>query len=417
MQKSFIDVPPNSHFPIQNLPYGIFTPPDGGAARGGTAIGDFVLDLCLLERRNLLPTTGMFNQPTLNAFMAAGKEVWSAVRSTLQTLLDAGMPTLRDNAELRQTAFYPISEVAMGLPAFIGDYTDFYSSRDHAANVGTMFRGRENALMPNWLHLPVAYHGRASSVVVSGAPLRRPNGQTKPPDADSPQFGASQRMDFELEMGYFIGAGNRLGQPIPIGQAADHIFGLTLVNDWSARDIQAWEYRPLGPFLAKNLGTTISPWIVTLDALQPFKKPAPEQEPAPLPYLAMENDWVIDIALEVWLQSAKMDAPTTICRSNFANLYWTISQQVAHHTITGCNLRPGDLLASGTISGDTPESYGSMLELSWRGEKPIELPDGSQRKFLADGDVVTLTGYCQGEGYRVGFGECVGELLPAFPID
>ena len=412
MQQSFIEASPESHFPIQNLPYGVFVPSSGGVPRIGTAIGDYVLDLSILEQRNLLPTTQMFNQPTLNRFMSAGKSVWQNVRQTLQTLLSAGMPTLRDNVVLREDAFYPMAEVTMQMPAFIGDYTDFYSSREHATNVGTMFRGKENALMPNWLHLPVAYHGRASSVVVSGTPLRRPYGQTIPADATEPIFSASRLMDFELEMGYLVGTGNPLGQPISVENSADHIFGLVLVNDWSARDIQKWEYQPLGPFLAKNLGTTISPWVVTLDALEPFRTPSPTQEPTPLPYLQTNGDWAYDVQLEVWLQSEQMAMPAIICQSNFKYMYWTIPQQVAHHTITGCNLRPGDLLASGTLSGPTPDSYGSMLELTWRGSKPIELPDGTQRKFLADGDRVTLRGFGQGDGYRVGFGDCVGQILP-----
>ena len=410
-QTSFIPVSPDSHFPIQNLPYGVFSAPDRGP-RCGVAIGDYVLDLAALEEAGLLDTD-YFAEPALNRFMAAGRETWRRVRGRLQHLLDAHTPTLRDNADLRRRVLVPMDQVVMHLPARIGDYTDFYSSKEHAVNVGTMFRGKENALPPNWLHLPIAYHGRASSVVVSGAAVHRPWGQVLPPGATSPVFAPSSLMDFELEMGVFIGPGNELGQPIPVDRAGEHIFGLVLVNDWSARDIQKWEYQPLGPFLAKNLATSISPWVVPLDALEPFRCAGPPQDPEPLPYLRIDSDWAFDIHLEVRLQSAQMDAPVTIARSNFRFLYWNMPQQIAHHTITGCNLRPGDLLASGTISGPTPDSYGSMLELAWRGERPLRLPDGSQRAFLQDHDRVILTGWAQGDGYRVGFGECWGELLPA----
>jgi fumarylacetoacetase len=307
--------------------------------------------------------------------------------------------------------------VTLHLPAEIGDYTDFYSSREHASNVGAMFRDPAKALLPNWLHLPVAYHGRASSVVVSGHDIRRPYGQTLPEGATEPVFGPSRAMDFELEMGFFVGPGNELGRPIPIEQAAGHIFGLVLVNDWSARDIQSWEYRPLGPFLSKNLATSISPWVVPLDALEPFRCPGPVQEPRPLPYLQSQGDWAFDIHLEATLQGETMAEPAVITRSNFRYLYWNMAQQLAHHTITGCNLRPGDLLASGTISGPTPDSYGSLLELTWRGARPFILPDGRggtvSRRFLEDGDRLTLTGWAQGEGYRVGFGEVSGRLLSA----
>jgi fumarylacetoacetase len=310
-----------------------------------------------------------------------------------------------------------MDEVVMHLPAKIGDYTDFYSSREHATNVGAMFRGAEKALQPNWLHLPVAYHGRASSVVVSGTNVRRPYGQILDDGARSPTFRPSREMDFELEMGFFVGPGNELGQTIPIAEAAGHIFGLVLVNDWSVRDVQRWEYRPLGPFLSKNLATSISPWVVTLDALEPFRCQGPEQEPEPLPYLQSEGHWAYDIQLEVHLQSKKMDGPALISRSNFRTLYWNMTQQLAHHSSSGCNMRPGDLLASGTISGPTNDSYGSMLELAWRGTRPVELPNGESRSFLEDGDRVTMTGWCQGEGHRVGFGEVTGKLLPAVRHD
>lgn len=412
MLPSFIPVSAESHFPLNNLPYAIFTPPGDNAPRAGVAIGDHVLDLAALEDSDLL-TTRYFNQATLNDFMAAGQPVWRQVRTRLQHLLHADTPDLRDNVALRARALWPRTAVAYHLPAAIGDYTDFYSSREHATNVGSMFRGPDNALMPNWLHLPVAYHGRASSVVISGTNLHRPQGQTVTPPATTPTFGPGRQMDFELEMGFFIGPGNELGQPIPVTQAADHIFGLVLVNDWSARDIQRWEYQPLGPFLAKNLGTSISPWVVPLEALEPFRCPGPAQNPTPLPYLHSQGDWAYDIQLEITLRTQRMTTPQTIARSNFRYLYWNMPQQIAHHTISGCNLRPGDLLASGTISGPTPDSYGSLLELTWRGERPLTLPTGETRTFLEDGDSVSLSGWCQGDGYRVGFGEVIGRLLPA----
>ena len=412
-QGSFIEVAPESHFPIQNLPYGIFSPADGSDRRPGVAIGEWVADLAALEASGLLTTRDLFNETTLNRFMAAGTSTWSAVRTRLKNLLAADNPILRDDSYLRQQVFHPIDNVTMHLPAQIGDYTDFYSSREHATNVGAMFRSRESALLENWLYLPVAYHGRASSIVVSGTDIRRPFGQMKVEDEQSPQFGPSQKMDFELEVGYFIGGGNSLGQPIPVDEASDHVFGLVLVNDWSARDIQAWEYRPLGPFLGKNLGTTISPWIVPLEALAPFACEPPNQDPAPLPYLTSDKRTTYDIHLEVRLEREADEGSHVITRSNFKYLYWTIAQQVAHHTITGCNLRSGDLLATGTISGPTPDSSGSMLELAWGGKRPLQFPDGDTRSFLADGDRVTLTGWCQGNGYRVGLGECSGMLLPA----
>ena len=333
--------------------------------------------------------------------------------AVISQLLRADEPTLRDNATLREQALVPQAEVEMLLPADIGDYTDFYSSREHATNVGTMLRGADNALMPNWLHLPVAYHGRASSIVVSGAPIRRPRGQSKPEKAEAPLFGPSRSLDFELEVAAFVGPGNDLGRPVPINRSSDHIFGLVLLNDWSARDIQAWEYVPLGPFLAKNFATSISPWIVPLEALEPFRTAGPTQQPTPLPYLQAANNSTFDIHLEVLFQSRQMRDPQVICRTNFKHLYWSLAQQLAHHTVNGCNLRPGDLLASGTVSGPSPDSYGSMLELAWRGTKPLTLTSGEQRAFLQDGDTVTMTGWCQGNGYRVGFGAVTGTIVAA----
>lgn len=404
--RSFIDYDSQSHFPIQNLPYGVFS--HNGSARIAVRIGELVLDLALLEAEGLLaPLPRLFNRDSLNLFLAAGPSVWSQARATISRLLNEIEPKLRDNRRLRQEALIPVSQVAMQLPVTIGDYTDFYSSREHATNVGMMFRGADEALMPNWRHLPVAYHGRASSVVVSGTPIHRPLGQIKADTSSAPEFAPSRLLDFELEMGFFIGPGSSLGRPLTIRQAADHIFGMVLVNDWSARDIQKWEYQPLGPFTAKNFATSISPWVVALEALAPFRCSAPIQSPEVLPYLQSRKRYNYDINLEVYIGSSR------VCRSNFKHLYWTMHQQLTHHTVTGCNVRPGDLMASGTISGPEKGSYGSMLELSWKGSKPIALASGETRTFLQDGDTVTMTGWCQGDGYRVGFGEVTGTILPA----
>ncbi len=412
--KSFIDVEKDSHFPLENLPFGIFKPREG-AARVGVALGEDVVDLAVLEASGFfkdLPAT-VFGQDSLNGFLALGRPAWRKVREILQQLLAAETATLRDDVDLRSRVFYKQKDVTMQLPARIGDYTDFYSSYHHAHNVGTMLRGPENALMPNWKWLPVAYHGRVSSIVVSGTEVRRPHGQTKAPDATEPVFGPSKSFDYELEMAFLIGPGNPLGEPISIDNAADHIFGLVLMNDWSARDIQGWEYQPLGPFLAKNFATSISPWVVTLDALEPFRKPLAKQDPEPLGYLRGKNDFNIDIRLEARLQTASMKDRHVITRTNLQNLYWSISQQLAHHTVGGCNLQPGDLLASGTISGPTEDSRGCMLELTWRGANPLKLPNGDTRKWLEDGDELSITGWCDGDGYRVGFGEVTGRVLPA----
>ena len=427
--KSFIDVLPDSHFPIQNLPFGVFKPAQK-EARVGVAIGEFVLDLSVLEelghfRGREFQGRRVFSENALNGFLALGRPAWRMAREVILYLLSAESATLRDDAALRGRAFHAQKDVAMQLPARIGDYTDFYSSYHHAHNVGTMLRGPENALMPNWKWLPVAYHGRASSIVVSGTDVRRPHGQTKAPDpplpgtgsavasAAAPTFGPSRSFDYELETAFLVGPGNALGSSIPVDKATDHIFGLVLMNDWSARDVQAWEYQPLGPFLAKNFCTSISPWVVTLDALESFRKPLPAQDPEPLPYLRAANDFTYDIQLEAYLQTAAMDSPHAITRTNFQNLYWSIAQQLAHHTVNGCNLQPGDLLASGTISGPTEDSRGCMLELTWRGANPLTLPNGETRKWLEDGDALTITGWAQGDGYRIGFGEVSGRVLPA----
>ena len=412
--KSFIEVHSESDFPIQNLPYGIFSTQENSNPRVGTRIGDFVVDLSILDEEKLFDKQyGFFSDSNLNRFMSAGREVWREIRQRLIGLLRS------DNSPIKNEAMFSIQDVQMHLPVAIGDYTDFYASREHATNVGIMFRGKENALMPNWLHLPVGYHGRASSVVLSGTDVIRPRGQVAMNGV--PEFIASRSLDFELEMGFFIGTGNNLGEPISIENAHEHIFGMVLLNDWSARDIQAWEYQPLGPFLAKNFATSISPWVVTMDALAPFRVDAPKQDPAPLSYLKPFDQTQgkpdsangLDLNLEVTLQSASIDKPQTINHSNMKYLYWSMEQMLAHHTVTGCNMRTGDLCGTGTISGPTEDSYGSMLELTWRGEKPIALPNNETRKFLQDGDTVVMKGYCQGDGYRVGFGEVTGKILPA----
>lgn len=419
--RSFVDVPPDSHFPIHNLPYGVFRPRVGAPPRIGVAIGDEVLDLSVLADRGMfdgaeLSERTVFLKPHLNAFMACGRGAWSEARQTLTRLLRHDEAALRDDAGLRQAAFHRRSAVEMVLPARIDDYTDFYSSREHATNVGTMFRGADNALQPNWLHLPVGYHGRSSSIVVSGTDIRRPCGQTKADDAPAPTYGPSRLMDFELEMGFFVGPGNPLGDPIPIERTPDHIFGMVLVNDWSARDIQKWEYVPLGPFLGKSFATSISPWVVTMDALEPFRCAGPSQtDPAPLPYLATPDERAYDLRLEVWLESQQLAEPVRISDTNFRYMYWNVCQQLAHQTVNGCNTRPGDLLASGTISGPEKHQRGSMLELTWRGTEALELPGGATRKFLADGDTVVMTGWGERDGIKVGFGDVRGTLLPATP--
>lgn len=410
--QSFIDVSKDSDFPIQNLPYGIFVPNGSSRPRPGTAIGDWVLDLDAMEKAGILPTN-VFSGTTLNAFMAAGRATWTQVRNILQSVLSSDNPRLRDDMDLRSLSIFPQSAVKMKLPAQIGDYTDFYSSREHATNVGSLFRDPDNALLPNWLHLPVGYHGRASSVVVSGTDIRRPNGQTKADNDPAPAFGPSRLLDFELEMGFFTGPGTLLGQPITIEDAPEHIFGFVLVNDWSARDIQKWEYVPLGPFLGKNFATSISPWVVTLDALEPFRCQGPKQDPEPLPYLQSSVPYSYDIGLEVSIKAAAAANADVVCRSNFKYLYWNICQQLAHHTSGGCNVNPGDLMASGTISGPEKGSFGSMLEITWRGTNPVQMSDGTERKFIADGDTVTMRGVAQQEGLRIGFGDLTGKVLPA----
>lgn len=414
--RSFIPVTAVSHFPIQNLPYGVFKPTRRDDLRIGTAIGDFVLDLSVIEEEGFFNKTSItgrhiFSRASLNKFMSLGRIVWKEVRSVIQELLDEDNPTLRDNESLRNRCLIPLSKVHLSLPVKVGDFTDFYSSKEHATNMGIMFRGKDKALMENWVHIPVAYHGRISSIVISGTDIQRPWGQMKADKEKSPSFGPSQELDFELEVGVFIGPGNRLGKAIPIEKAYDNIFGMVLVNDWSARDIQRWEYVPLGPFLAKNFATSISPWVVTMEALEPFKTAGPVQDPKPLPYLQSTGKNAFDIQLEAFIETEYLSSPFKVSTTNFKYMYWNVLQQIVHHTVNGCNLLTGDLLASGTISGPEPDTYGSLLELTWKGEKPIKLPDKEERTFLQDGDTITISGYCQGNGYRVGFGEVSGKIV------
>lgn len=413
--RSWVEVPADSDFPLQNIPFGIFRAP-GRTPRPCTRIGDTVIDLQVLADAGLLAPSGLpveiFRQAVLNPLLAHGKTGTRKLRARLCTLLRKEHGELRDNAELCGKALLPVDQVSMLLPVDIGDYTDFYSSREHATNVGTMFRGAENALMPNWLHLPVGYHGRSSSIVVDGTPIRRPMGQMRPDPAGPPVFGPSKQLDIELEMAFITYAGPALGSRISVEQAEDTIFGMVLFNDWSARDIQSWEYVPLGPFLGKNFGSSMSPWVVTPDALEPFRSKGPAQHPEPLPYLRSTEAGGFDIRLEAELRP-KNSTGSVICRTNFNYLYWSMAQQLAHHTVNGCNVRAGDLMASGTISGPGPDSFGSLLELTWRGTKPLKLQDGSERKFLEDGDTVVIRGHCERNGLRIGFGEVGGEVLPA----
>ncbi|MEM8486745.1 MAG: fumarylacetoacetase [Bacteroidota bacterium] len=398
----------DSDFSIHNLPFGIYSVK--GAPRAGVAIGGSIVDLHAAATLGLFPDVDpyVFLDATLNRFIALGKPVTNAVRRNLQEALTDASSPLKDAPQ----AFVRQSDATMHLPVFIGDYTDFYSSIEHATNVGKMFRDPENALLPNWRHIPVGYHGRASSIVVSGTSIHRPSGQLMPKDATAPVFRASGRLDFELEMGFIIGNQTALGSSVSTAVAEDCIFGLVLFNDWSARDIQKWEYVPLGPFLGKNFASSVSPWIVTLEALAPFRVAGPKQTPEVLPYLQYQGDKNYDINLEVGI-TPDGGEETVVSRSNFKYMYWNMAQQLAHHTVNGCNVNVGDLLASGTISGKDASSYGSMLELAWAGQKPLTLNDGSQRTFIKDKDTVTMRGYAERDGKRVGFGEVATRVLPA----
>ncbi|PNK59700.1 fumarylacetoacetase [Psychrobacter sp. FDAARGOS_221] len=413
---SFVDVAADSDFSIHNLPYGIFSETKDGKRRAGIAIGNKVLDLSVLEEAGLLKLSGgpYFDKPTLNSFIESGRDNWTTARNTVQKLLSADTDTLRDNSELQAKALFNQDDVTMHLPLHVPGYTDFYSSREHATNVGTMFRDPNNALLPNWTELPVGYNGRASTVIVSGHDVVRPSGQIKPNADERPVFSACKRLDFELETAFVVGKPNHIGQPISIDDAWDHIFGMVLLNDWSARDIQKWEYVPLGPFNAKTFASSISPWIVTLDALEPFKTSVPVQDPQPLAYLREDKkDNTYDINLSVELMADQANASTVVCETNFKYMYWSMAQQLTHHTIGGCEVEVGDLMGSGTISGPTPDSYGSMLEIAWNATKPVDIGNGQTRTFIEDGDTVIMKGYSEKDGIRVGFGEVRGKVLPA----
>ena len=413
--RSWETVTPISDFPIQNIPFGIASF-NGGDPVPVSRIGDRVIDLGALAGADLFAGVGIreeaYRAAQLNDMMSHGKTAMGRLRDRLSELLRHDNTELRGNGTLREAALISIEKVRMHLPVSIGDYTDFYSSREHATNVGSMFRDPANALLPNWLHLPVGYHGRASSIIPSGIPIKRPHGQTRPDPNAPPVFGPTKQLDLELEMAFITFDGKPLGQPIGIKEAEDHIFGMVLFNDWSARDIQAWEYVPLGPFLAKNFASSMSPWIVTLDALEPFRVSGPAQDPAPLPYLSIDGDRAFDIKLSASIKPEN-GTEEEICRTNFKHMYWNMAQQLAHHTVNGCNIRCGDVMASGTISGPTADSYGSMLELTWRGTKPLKLKDGSERKFINDGDTVILRGHCEKDGVRIGFGSVETLVEPA----
>ncbi len=413
--KSWIEIPAGNDFPIQNLPFGIFKT-QSSSPRVGVAIGENVIDLALLNKlgyfEKLKIDNAIFTNQYLNDFISLGKSTTNAVRERVSELLNIENTELQNNKEAKEKVLHSMRNVQMLMPVFVRDYTDFYSSIDHATNVGTMFRDPANALLPNWKHLPVGYHGRASSITISGTDFHRPKGQTKPADSDSPVFGPSKLLDFELEVAFIVGKQTALGENVSTEKANEHIFGMVLFNDWSARDIQTWEYVPLGPFLAKNFASTISPWIVTIEALEPFRVEGYKQEPKVLPYLEYKGNKNIDIHLEVAIQPEK-GAETIVSKSNYKFMYWTMEQQLAHHTINGCNINIGDMMASGTISGPTPDSFGSMLEITWRGTKPVKMSDGTERKFINDNDTVTMKGYCEKDGVRIGFGECKAKALPA----
>lgn len=410
-KKSWVLGSEHTEFPIQNIPFGIYSTASK-SPRIGTAIGNKVLDIHQLAVSGLIALdTKITENISLNDFISLGKSITNKIRLDIANLLDIENNTLKDRADL-ELFMDEMAEVTMHLPVKIGDYTDFYSSRQHATNVGIMFRDPANALLPNWLHIPVGYHGRASSIVVSGTNFHRPKGQTKPVETEPPIYGESKRMDFELEVGFVIGKKTELGHPIEIAKAEDHIFGLFLFNDLSARDIQQWEYVPLGPFLGKNFASIVSPWIVTLEALEAFRVAGEVQEPKVLPYLEYEGKKNYDINLEVSL-TPKTGEETVICKSNFKYMYWNMCQQLAHHTVNGCNVNVGDVMASGTISGAEPHEFGSMLELAWKGTKPIPMKDGSTRVFMQDYDTCTIKGFAQKDGVKIGFGECKTQVLPA----
>jgi fumarylacetoacetase len=413
--RSFVSVDPTSDFPIQNLPYGVFSTVATPQPRLGVAIGEFVLDLWELEQDGLLTAgePGPFAAPSIGPLMHLGPAVWSKTRARISELLRHENPELRDNKPLRDLALVPMADAKLHMPFHVAGYTDFYSSKEHATNVGVMFRGKDNALQPNWLHMPIGYNGRASTVVVSGTEVHRPHGQLKSPTAEAPSFGPCRRLDFELEMGVVIGQPSAMGEMLSEAQAESMIFGFVLLNDWSARDIQQWEYVPLGPFQGKAFATSISPWVVTREALEPFRVQGPEQDPVPLAYLQQRNAQNYDLELDVGLRAPGMNAPQMICRTNFKYMYWSSVQQLVHHASSGCAMNVGDLLGSGTISGPGKDQRGSFLEISWNGTEPIALDGGTMRSFLEDGDQLIMRGWCQGDGYRVGFGAVEGTIAAA----
>lgn len=409
---SWLNIADSSDFSIHNIPFGICCY-QHHPHRACSAIGDFIIDLYEAADAGLIKVPAeVLTSSVLNEFIALGKTITNQVRLDLIEHLTNPQSVLSTDAAVKTRVLIPANTVKMLMPVRVGDYTDFYSSIDHATNIGKMIRDPANALMPNWKHLPVGYHGRASSIGVSGMSFHRPKGQRKPADAELPVFGPSQLLDIELETAFIIGKSTQMGESVSTAQADEYIFGMVLFNDWSARDIQTWEYVPLGPFLAKNFASTISPWIVTIEALEPFRTKGYLQEPTVLPYLQYQGERNLDIQLEVYL-TPENGSENRICSSNYKYMYWTMEQQLAHHTVNGCNINVGDMMASGTISGPTPSEYGSFMELTWRGTQPIRLNDGSERKFVNDKDTITLRGFCQKDGIRVGFGECTSTVLPA----
>ena len=415
-RKSWLEVSVDSDFPIQNIPFGVFLTKEN-VVTVGTRIGDFAIDLGALQQLNYFEgielTDDMFLQDTLNDFISDGKKTWRLVRNRIADIFDEKNPELRENKKDKDIVIFKMKDVEMQLPVLIGDYTDFYSSKEHATNVGKMFRDSDNALLPNWLHIPIGYHGRSSTIIPSGIPVNRPMGQTLPNGETTPVFGPSRMVDFELEIAFITTDANVMGENIPINEAEDYIFGMVLMNDWSTRDIQKWEYVPLGPFLAKNFATSISPWIITMDALEPFRTKGPKQDPSPLPYLQQKGKHNFDVNLEVAIQTENKNT-TIVSKSNFKYMYWSMSQQLTHHTSNGCRVNSGDMMGSGTISGSSPDSYGSMLELTLGGKNPIKLNDGTERKFINDGDTIIMKGFCKNNGVRIGFGAVSSKLLPPF---
>lgn len=415
--KSWVAVPDQSDFSIYNIPFGIFEASER-KARVGSAIGEFVIDLTVLEEAGFFKNikedlSASLHKEYLNDFISLGKAVTNSVREKVIDLLREENSDLQQQSSLREEALIPMKEARLLMPVKVGNYTDFYSSKEHATNVGKLFRGAENALLPNWKHLPIGYHGRPSSIVPSGTPIKRPKGQILPPGAEAPVFQASEKLDFELEMAFITGKETALGSSVEVEQAEDYIFGFVLFNDWSARDIQKWEYVPLGPFLGKSFGSSISPWVVTLEALEPFRVEGPAQEPEVLPYLRASGKKNFDIQLKAAIRPGEGEAEVEVSNSNFKYMYWSVNQQLAHQTVNGCNIQVGDMYASGTLSGPTKDSYGSMLELTWNGKNPLQIGDGSARSFIQDNDTVILRGFSERDGHRVGFGEVSAKILPA----